>query len=130
MQLELAVGAAATQMQAYVERMDAPALISLLQRYVWLSGRLTAKAGQGAVADAAEQISPADWSEAETGVARATVSGLLGMLLLEATPRVRLRRTPAPAPSQARCRSGSARVGMRTTATTSLRRDWPLCSAC
>lgn len=82
-QLELAVGAAATQVQAYVARMDAAALLALLQRYAWLSGRFMAADGNSAVADAAEQISPDEWSEAEAAVARAAVSGLLGMLLLE-----------------------------------------------
>jgi hypothetical protein len=82
-QLQLAVGAAAAQVQAYVERRDAKSLLAILQRYAWLSGRLMAAAGKPPVADAAEQISPDDWSDAEAVVARAAVSGLLGMMLLE-----------------------------------------------
>lgn len=82
-QLELAVGAASTQVQAYVERTDTTALLAVLPRYAWLAGRLMATGGRDGVTDAAEQTLPDGWSEAESVAARAAVSGLLGIMLLK-----------------------------------------------
>ena len=81
-QLNLAVGATATQAHAYIGRKNEAALLALLPRYAWVFGRFMAAAGGDEVAAAAEQTSPDQWSEAEAGVARAAVSGLLGMMLV------------------------------------------------
>lgn len=82
-QLKLAVGVTATQVQAYIARKDEEALFGILPRYAWVSGRFMAAGGRDALASSDDQITPDLWDEPETGAARAAVSGLLGMMLAE-----------------------------------------------
>jgi hypothetical protein len=82
-QLSLAVGVSAAQVQAYIARMDEDGLLALLPRYAWLSGRLMAARVKDDVASADEQIAPDGWDEPAAGAARGAVSGLLGMMLAQ-----------------------------------------------
>ena len=51
-QLNLAVGVTATQVQAYIASMDQEALFCLLPRYVWVSGQLVAAGRRDVVVNA------------------------------------------------------------------------------
>lgn len=82
-QLRLAVGVTATQVQAHIERPDPAALLAILPRYAWVSEWLMSAGGGPEVASLDDQTTPEAWGEAETGVARSAVSGVLGTLLLE-----------------------------------------------
>lgn len=82
-QLGLALGVTATQAQAYIERPDPAGLLAILPRYAWVSERRLASGGKVATANPEDQITPDRWGEAEIGVGRAAVSGMVGMLLLE-----------------------------------------------
>ena len=81
--LNLAVGVTATQMEAYIATMDEVALFGLLPRYAWVSARLIANGRKDTLVSADEQTTPEQWGKSEADAARALVSGLLGMLLVE-----------------------------------------------
>lgn len=82
-QLKLAVGVGAAQMERYIGRGDAESVLALLPRYSWLSGLFVRAGGADQTHVPERQISPADWGEAEAVAARAAVSGLLGMLVVD-----------------------------------------------
>lgn len=85
-QLKLAVGVAATQMERAIGRGDADAVLDLLARYAWLSGLLLRGGGADAVHPASEIIEPVHWSEVEQLSARAAVSGVVGTLFADRRP--------------------------------------------
>ena len=81
-ELGLAVGVTSTQVEAYAARRDVPALLALLPRHAWVSRSLMAAAGGDRFIAPAEPTPTADWGEAETALARAAVSGVLGAMLM------------------------------------------------
>lgn len=81
-ELGLAVGVTSTQVKAYVARREVAALLALLPRHAWVSARLMVAAGAYRVVAAVESMPPGDWGEAETALARAAVSGVLGAMLM------------------------------------------------
>lgn len=90
-QLKLAVGVAATQMEQCIGKGDPDAVLDLLPRYAWLSGLLVRTGGADAVHPAGEMIEPVHWCEAEQLCARAAVSGLLGTLFADDRPEEAVR---------------------------------------
>lgn len=80
-QLKLAVGVAATQMEGNIARGDPDALLSQLPRYAWLSGLFIRAGGADPAHPTDAMIEPAHWQEAEQVAARGAVSGVIGMLL-------------------------------------------------
>jgi tetratricopeptide (TPR) repeat protein len=82
-QLKLAVGVGAAQMERYIGRGDAESVLALLPRYAWLSGLFVRAVGADQTHAPDRQIPPADWGETEAFAARAAVSGLLGMLVAD-----------------------------------------------
>ncbi|KTR82481.1 hypothetical protein NS277_13440 [Novosphingobium barchaimii] len=85
-QLKLAVGVAATQMERNIGKGDATAVLDLLPRYAWLSGLLVRAGGADGVHPGSEMIEPVQWQEAEQLAARAAVSGVVGMLFANGRP--------------------------------------------
>lgn len=82
-QLKLAVGVAATQMERSIGRGDVDAVLAQLPRYAWLSGLFARAGGADAIGPNVAMIEPAQWREAEQLAARAAASGVVGMLFAD-----------------------------------------------
>lgn len=90
-QLKLAVGVAATQMERSIGKGDGEAVLNLLPRYAWLSGLLFRAGGDDAAHAVSEMIDPVLWCEAEQLCARAAVSGVVGTLFADDRPEDAVR---------------------------------------
>lgn len=85
-QLKIASGVAMAQIEQAIENAGSDPLFSQLSRYAWLSGLLMRSGGADATHHADDEIEPVLWKEAEGLAARAAVSGLIAMLILNARP--------------------------------------------
>ncbi len=81
-QIALAVGLALTQVQRHVAAGDVERVIGALPRHVWLSALYLRSRGVPAAVSPEDMTAPAAWSVQEAQFARAAVTGLLGILII------------------------------------------------